>query len=153
MNEFKIFKSKILEKYHKIEFAEDSCIDDLTLTFSNSFQTEFYFVLTISKSLEFASIGACLNNAPKNQYFWLTDIDIIDSEENDVNLITEFIIETLDIILQHKTRITQKKTLLTQKFILDYCVNGKWIKFSQRSGLRYTNLSFPEFKGRKKMYE
>lgn len=77
MNEFKIFKSKILEKYHKIEFAEDSCIDDLTLTFSNSFQTEFYFVLTISKSLEFASIGACLNNAPKNQYFWFTDIDII----------------------------------------------------------------------------
>jgi len=153
MSKLKELKSKIQEQFPIIEFKDESYVDDLTLTFENKFQKEYYFQIIVSKSFRFVNICANLRNQPKNQYFWQTEIDYITKEYGNEELFLEFIIETLEILTKHRTRIIQEKRLLSQVFTLEYFSENSWKKLNQKNAFRYSNFIFPTIVGKRMIYE
>lgn len=152
MSSLKHIKNQIIEKYPSIDFTDISYVDDLTLTFKGLNHKSYYFMLTVSKDVKFAFIGAKLNGHPDNQYYWHIDRDYVSLDSNFENEVLDFLLDMIDILVNHHTRIIQRKGLLFQNFTLEY-MDNYWIRLSSNKGLRYSKLLFPKTVKRKVIYE
>lgn len=143
---------KIRTRYPDISFTDNSEKKIMLLEFIGSHQSDYYYYVWVNSDNYLADVGAKLISQ-KDSYFWHTDLDYFIDSKDSVAIVEEFVFETLKILANHRTRIIQKKKLLSQTFILEFLDNNIWRKYCPRNGLRFSNLKFPKISGRTRIYE
>ncbi len=152
MNSLNEMKSKIINCFSNTDFSDESHVDDLILTFKGQHQADYYYVIIVSKYVDFIHIGANLINQPPYQYFWHIDYNFIDNANLNERNLHNIIIENLRILVNYQTRIIQKKGLFRHTFTLEYLKDNKWIEYYKNNGSRFSDLKFPEIGKSKKVY-
>jgi hypothetical protein len=118
--------------------------------FNNNFPHKYFFELEVFKDLIEVDIMARLHDQNELSYFWHLDTFGFQSENKKLDILN-FIEENLDILINSKIRIIQKKNLLNNSFTLEYLVLNSWRKLSSNYGSK--RLDLPKFKGRVKTYD
>jgi len=170
MHEHSVIKEEIIKRYPGTRFtvlstkAEEDAVG-VKMSFENGMQKDYCFIIRMSIFYEAnIYIHADLKGPFRNRFFWKIGFGWQDRRSRSPEKIRAFLFETLDILLNHKTRIIQTKNGLTQEFELEYFKNNKWIPLKQRHqglffGWNYTlytmssRHSMPEIEGMEKIYE
>jgi hypothetical protein len=153
MTEIKDIENKIRRQFPEIEFKDESFNDCLFLTFKTNYQKDYYYFIELSKEFKYVNIGATLENQEKNQYFWLTRIDYKIRDVDNVEIFNEFMFETIEILVNHRTRIIQEKKMISQAFTLEYFIENDWKKLETTSAFKYGGFKFPAIEMKRKIYE
>lgn len=146
-------EKKIRHHFPEIEFKNESFNNCLFLTFKTKYQKDYNYFLELSKEFKYVNIGATLENQAKNQYFWLTGIDYTMRGVDNVEIFNDFIFETIEILVNHRTRIIQENKLISQVFTLEYFVDKVWKKLETTSAFKYGGFIFPITEKKRKIYE
>ena len=153
MKEIIEIENKIRQQFPEIEFRDESFNDCLYLTFKTIYQKEYNYFLELSKEFKYVNIGATIENQEKNQYFWLTRIDYTIRGVDNIAIFHEFIFETIEILVNHRTRIIQEKKFISQVFTLEYIINDTWKQLDTTSAFKYGGFKFPSSELKRKIYE
>jgi hypothetical protein len=147
-------KTEIINRYPDIVFIDKSDSENLFLEFSSSTQLEYVYLIWFGTESICASIAATRLNCSDKEYFWHYSFDPYDSDsiENKTIDCLEFLFEQLDILTKLKTRIIQKKNLLSQTFICEYFSKNTWTTLYKHSALK-TKFVFPTITSNQKIYE
>ncbi len=135
-------------RYPFIDFREDTSGKEPVLRFSTPFQTEYDYSIWVSTDKSHSSIGAELKDAGAHNFFWYESYEAY--YDGDLN---EFVVATMDILVNHKTRIVQKKGILIQRLTCEYYKDGTWYKFCTQLALRYLGIRCPKIEGRMRIYQ
>ena len=153
MNIFEL-KTEITKRYPDIVFIDKSDYENLFLEFSSPTQHDYNYSIWFGTESICASIGATLINSSDKEYFWQYPFDPYGSnsiEEKNTDCV-EFLFEQLDILTKFKTRIIQKKKLLSQTFICEFLNKNTWTTYYKHSALK-TNFVFPSIISNRKIYQ
>lgn len=147
-------KTEITNRYPDISFIDKSDSENLFLEFSSDTQLEYVYSIWFGTKSICASVGAKRLKSSDKEYFWhypFNSISLDSSEKRSIDCL-EFLFDQLDILTKFKTRIIQKKHLLTQTFICEYIDNNTWTTYYKHSAMK-TNFVFPTLMGNQKIYE
>jgi hypothetical protein len=140
---------KIKEKF-PIPFTSEQKSSYFTFTFSPPPDGDYRFKLYLYKEGNM-SIGAELVNQPNDyNYFWSRLIE--QYSKRSIDDMQFEVIEVLNKILKHETRIIQKRGLLFWHFSCQYHDGGQLKSVGGNSTLRFPNVKVPYPKLSEKIY-
>jgi hypothetical protein len=141
----------VLEKRFSIRLEYAISKDGLVFDFSNGLQKDYSFYAWVSPSITQSTIGASLKVDSKEKYcFWSSLNDLYGSEGPELEWTLKFLIENMEIILNHRTRIIQRKGWINMIFTLEYYKDGDWKSLGSTMAFRYSHFKFPKMdKGQK----
>ncbi len=147
-------KTEITNRYPDIVFIDRSDSENLILEFISVTQLDYKYSIWFGTDSICASVGATRLNSSDNEYFWYYPFETYGSDSIEKKKIDcmEFLFEQLDILTKLKTRIIQKKNLLSQTFICEFFNNNTWTTYYKHSALK-TKFVFPTIKNKQKIYE
>ena len=134
-----------LESRYSIELEHEINDKGLVFKFSNRLQKDYDFIGWVSPSITQSTIGASLKvDSDNKHYFWHMLNDLYKSKGPELKWTLEFLIEKMDILLNHKTRIIQRKGWINMIFTLEYDKDGDWKGLGSTMAFRYSNFRFPK---------
>jgi hypothetical protein len=150
-NYFEEITTAIQSRYPSVSFEIEFESQHLLMRFDNGFQKDYTFYLGVEKGITQSTIGASLKvDSKEKYYFWSLLNDLYKSEGPELEWTLKFLIENMEIILNHRTRIIQRKGWINMIFTLEYYKDGDWKSLGSTMAFRYSHFKFPKLeKGQK----
>jgi hypothetical protein len=141
----------IAKRFPKIYFkSREYSSGELELEFSADQAKEYLFYLWLWPQISLV-IGARLVGKP-DHYFWYDSTDRTTRDEIEwEKQVHEFIVDTIDKLVNYRTRIIQRDGVFSSSFTCEY-FDGNWKVMSKNSALKFIGLNTPKIQGRNKVY-
>jgi hypothetical protein len=150
MNTSNIMES-ITNRFPRIYFKpREYSSGELELEFSADQTKEYLFYLWLWPQISLV-IGARLRGKP-DHYFWYESTDRTTRDDIEwEKQVHEFIVDTIDKLVNYRTRIVQREGVFSSSFTCEY-FDGSWKVISKSSALKLFGLDIPKVQGREKVY-
>jgi hypothetical protein len=109
---------------------------------------DYHFRLWVSPEIQ---ISAVLLSDGTSNYFWYMPFESA-AYGNLASELQKALDQTLESLISHETRITQKRGLLFHTFKCEFKSPRGWKRVYGHSALRYTNFQPPQTAERKRVY-
>lgn len=145
------FLKKLIERFDHVSFVQKETEHELEVLILTGEKKPYDFYIWIVSDWTFMDIGARLKSEPTN-YFWYQSWQKIHGLDSDwINELFDVSNELLELLLNHQTRIIQRKGIFSSSFECQF-LDTDWSRISKNSVL-HTNFNIPKIKGRTKIYE
>lgn len=145
------FLEQLNQRFSSVTFEQKETEHELDVLVVTEQSKSYNFYIWIEGGWTTLNIGATLKSEP-SKYFWYQSWE--NFKENDPewkNELCETALEQLELLLNNRTRVIQRKGLIASSFECQY-MNSEWTRISKNTAL-HGRLSLPKIKGRKKVYE
>ncbi|MEO9965466.1 MAG: hypothetical protein ABJF11_06750 [Reichenbachiella sp.] len=145
------FLEQLKQRFNSIAFERKETEHELEVLVVTEEPKPYNFYIWIEGGWTIMDIGATLKSEP-SKYFWYQSWEnFYDVDTKWIDELLETATDQLEILLNKKTRVIQRKGLLASSFECQY-MNSEWAKLSKNRAL-HSNLELPKISGRKKVYE
>jgi len=144
------FLEQLKQRFTKVTFEQKETEHELDILIVTDQSKSFNFYIWIEGGWTTMDIGATLKDEP-NKDFWYSSFEHI--KEDDPTWIPELMeiaFDELGKILDHETRIIQRKGFLSTSFECQQ-LTSSWNRVS-KNRFFHTNFELPEINGRRKTY-
>jgi hypothetical protein len=145
------FLRQIKQRFSKVSFHQRETEHELDVLVLTEYAKPYDFYIWIEGGWTIMDIVARLKSEP-TKYFWYQTWE--NFKEDDPKWKKELLktaIEQLELLLNNRTRVIQRKGLLASSFECQY-MNSEWMRVDKNRAL-HSNIELPKISGRRKIYE
>lgn len=145
------FLEQLKQRYNSVTIEQKDTEHELDVLLVTEKSKPYNFYIWIERGWATLDIGAVLKPEP-TKYFWYQSWE--NFKENDPEWkddLIETAFEQLELLLNNRTRVIQRKGLFATSFECQYW-NSDWTRISKNTAL-HSNFHLPKIIGRRKIYQ